>query len=104
MVLARLPGAPEGTRGISLFLVPKFIVNEDGRLGVHNDMRCISLEHKLGIKASPTATMSYGASGGALGYLIGEENQGIASIFTLMRTARLHLGTTQCRERVDKHV
>src|SRR3546814_270818 len=92
MVLARLPDAPEGTRGISLFLVPKFIVNEDGSLGVHNDLRCVSLEHKLGIKASPTAVMSYGDSGGAIGYLIGEENQGMACMFTMMNNARLAVG------------
>lgn len=92
MVLARLPDAPEGTRGISLFLVPKFIVNEDGSLGARNDLRCVSLEHKLGIKASPTAVMSYGDSGGAVGYLIGEENQGMACMFTMMNNARLAVG------------
>src|SRR3546814_7151789 len=92
MVLARLPDAPEGTKGISLFLVPKFIVNEDGSLGSHNDLRCVSIEHKLGIKASPTAVMSYGDSGGAVGYLIGEENQGIACMFTMMNNARLAVG------------
>ena len=92
MVLARLPDAPEGTRGISLFLVPKFIVNEDGSLGQHNDLRCVSLEHKLGIKASPTAVMSYGDSSGAVGYLVGEENQGMACMFTMMNNARLAVG------------
>jgi 3-(methylsulfanyl)propanoyl-CoA dehydrogenase len=92
MVLARLPDAPEGTKGISLFLVPKFIVNEDGSLGSHNDLRCVSIEHKLGIKASPTAVMSYGDSGGAVGYLIGEENQGMACMFTMMNNARLAVG------------
>ncbi|MGF1630160.1 MAG: acyl-CoA dehydrogenase [Kiloniellaceae bacterium] len=92
MVLARLPDAPEGTRGISLFLVPKYVVNEDGSLGPHNDLRCVSLEHKLGIKASPTAVMSYGDSGGAVGYLVGEENQGMACMFTMMNNARLAVG------------
>ena len=92
MVLARLPDAPEGTRGISLFLVPKFIVNEDGSLGPRNDLRCVSLEHKLGINASPTAVMSYGDSGGAVGYLVGEENQGMACMFTMMNNARLAVG------------
>jgi alkylation response protein AidB-like acyl-CoA dehydrogenase len=92
MVLARLPDAPAGTRGISLFLVPKFVVNEDGSLGQHNDLRCVSLEHKLGIKASPTAVMSYGDSGGAVGYLVGEENQGMACMFTMMNNARLAVG------------
>ncbi|WP_340117415.1 acyl-CoA dehydrogenase [Pelagibius sp. 7325] len=92
MVLARLPDAPEGTRGISLFLVPKYVVNEDGTLGSHNDLRCVSLEHKLGIKASPTAVMSYGDSGGAVGYLVGEENQGMACMFTMMNNARLAVG------------
>ena len=92
MVLARLPDAPEGTRGISLFLVPKYIVNEDGSLGSHNDLRCVSIEHKLGIKASPTAVMSYGDSGGAVGYLVGEENKGMACMFTMMNNARLAVG------------
>src|SRR3546814_10500731 len=91
MVLARLPDAPEGTKGISLFLVPKFIVSEDGSLGSHNDLRCVSIEHKLGIKASPTAVMSYGDSGGAVGYLIGEENQGIACMFTMMKIGSAHV-------------
>ncbi|MEQ8354278.1 MAG: acyl-CoA dehydrogenase [Kiloniellaceae bacterium] len=92
MVLARLPGAPEGTKGISLFLVPKFLVREDGGLGPRNDLRCVSIEHKLGIKASPTAVMSYGDSGGAIGYLIGEENRGMACMFTMMNNARLAVG------------
>ncbi len=92
MVLARLPDAPEGTKGISLFLVPKYVVNEDGTLGSHNDLRCVSLEHKLGINASPTAVMSYGDSGGAVGYLVGEENQGMACMFTMMNNARLAVG------------
>ena len=92
MVLARLPDAPEGTKGISLFLVPKYVVNEDGTLGSHNDLRCVSIEHKLGIKASPTAVMSYGDSGGAIGYLVGEENKGMACMFTMMNNARLAVG------------
>src|SRR5436190_20052627 len=76
MVLARTPTAPEGVKGISLFLVPKFLVNADGSLGARNDVRCVSIEHKLGIHASPTAVMAYGDNGGAVGYLIGEENRG----------------------------
>ena len=92
LVLARLPGAPEGTRGISLFLVPKIVVNEDGSLGRPNDLRVVSLEHKLGIHASPTAIISYGDNGGSVGYLIGEENRGMACMFTMMNNARLNVG------------
>ena len=92
MVLARLPDAPAGTKGISLFLVPKFLVNEDGSRGPRNDLRCVSIEHKLGIKASPTAVMAYGDSGGAIGYLVGEENKGMACMFTMMNNARLAVG------------
>ncbi len=92
LVLARLPGAPEGTRGISLFMVPKILVNADGSLGEPNDLRVVSLEHKLGIHASPTAIMSYGDKGGAVGYLIGEENRGMACMFTMMNNARLNVG------------
>ncbi len=92
MVLARTPGAPEGTRGVSLFLVPKFLINEDGSLGPKNDLRCVSIEHKLGIHASPTCVMAYGDSGGAVGYLIGEENQGMRQMFTMMNNARLAVG------------
>ncbi len=92
MVLARTPGAPPGTKGISLFLVPKFLVNRDGSLGQHNDLRCVSIEHKLGIKASPTAVMAYGESGGAEGYLIGEENHGMEYMFTMMNSERLLVG------------
>jgi alkylation response protein AidB-like acyl-CoA dehydrogenase len=76
LVLARTLDAPKGVKGISVFIVPKFLVNEDGSLGVRNDVRCLSIEKKLGIKASPTAIMQYGENGGAVGYLIGEENQG----------------------------
>jgi 3-(methylsulfanyl)propanoyl-CoA dehydrogenase len=89
LVLARLPGAPEGTRGISLFLVPKFLLNPDGSLGARNNVRAHSIEHKLGIHASPTCTMVYGDNGGATGFLIGEENRGMACMFTMMNQARL---------------
>jgi len=91
-VLARLPDAPKGTRGISLFLVPKFLVQADGTLGARNDVRCTSLEHKLGIHASPTCTMVYGDHGGAIGFLVGEENKGLACMFTMMNSARLNVG------------
>ncbi|MCM2294537.1 acyl-CoA dehydrogenase [Allorhizobium sp. BGMRC 0089] len=94
LVLARLPDAPAGTRGISLFLVPKFLVNEDGTLGARNDLFCHSLEHKLGIHGAPTCTMifgdgRFGDEPGAVGYLIGEENKGLACMFTMMNNARL---------------
>jgi 3-(methylthio)propanoyl-CoA dehydrogenase len=92
LVLARLPDAPAGTRGISLFIVPKVLVNPDGSLGARNDLRCVSLEHKLGIKASPTAVMAYGDNGGAIGYLVGEENRGLGYMFTMMNHARLGVG------------
>jgi len=92
LVLARLPDAPAGTRGISLFIVPKMLVNPDGSLSTRNDLRCVSLEHKLGIKASPTAVMAYGDSGGAIGYLVGEENRGLGYMFTMMNHARLGVG------------
>lgn len=91
LVLARLPDAPPGTRGISLFLVPKYLVNEDGTLGAHNDLRCSGIEHKLGIHASPTCSMAYGDNGGAVGWLIGEENRGLACMFTMMNNARLNV-------------
>ena len=91
LVLARLPDAPPGTRGISLFLVPKFLVNADGSLGQRNDVRCTGVEHKLGIHASPTCAMSYGDEGGAIGWLIGEENRGLACMFTMMNNARLNV-------------
>jgi len=93
LVLARLPDAPAGTKGISLFLVPKFLLNEDGSLGQRNDAHCIGLEEKLGIHGSPTCTMSYGENGGAIGWLIGEENRGLACMFTMMNNARLLVGT-----------
>jgi alkylation response protein AidB-like acyl-CoA dehydrogenase len=92
LVLARTPDAPAGSRGISLFVVPKFIPDADGNPGERNDLRCVSLEHKLGIKASPTAVMSYGDDGGALGWMIGEENKGLACMFTMMNNARLSVG------------
>ncbi|MFT6072865.1 MAG: alkylation response protein AidB-like acyl-CoA dehydrogenase [Alphaproteobacteria bacterium] len=89
LVLARLPNAPEGTKGISLFLVPKFMVNDDGTLGEQNDIMTTSIEHKLGIHASPTCTLTFGEQGGAIGYLIGQENQGLKAMFTMMNDARL---------------
>jgi len=92
LVLARTPDAPPGTRGISLFLVPKFHVNDDGSIGEANDLRCVSLEHKLGIHASPTAVMSYGDEGRCIGYLLGEEQKGMRCMFTMMNHARLNVG------------
>jgi len=92
LVLARLPDAPQGSRGISLFLVPKFLVNKDGSLGERNDVRCAGLESKLGIHGSPTCTMIYGDEGGAIGYLVGEENRGLNAMFTMMNAARLGVG------------
>ncbi|MCF6117930.1 acyl-CoA dehydrogenase [Mesorhizobium muleiense] len=97
LVLARLPDAPAGTRGLSLFLVPKFLVGDDGALGARNDVFCSGLEHKLGIHASPTCTMIYGdgfegIAPGAIGWLIGEENKGLACMFTMMNNARLAVG------------
>ena len=92
LVLARLPNAPAGTKGISLFLVPKFLLNADGSLAARNDVRAHSIEHKLGIHASPTCTMVYGDNGGATGFLIGEENHGMACMFTMMNQARLSVG------------
>lgn len=92
LVLARLPGAPEGTRGISLFIVPKYHVNDDGSLGARNDLQCVSLEHKLGINASPTCVMSYGDSGECIGELVGAENRGLAAMFTMMNNARINVG------------
>jgi alkylation response protein AidB-like acyl-CoA dehydrogenase len=125
LVLARTPNAPDGVKGISLFLVPKFLVNADGSLGARNDVRCVSLEHKLGIHASPTAVLAYGDHGGAVGYLIGEEHRGLEYMFIMMNQARFSVGmegvglserasqraVTYARERVqgrpvgtDKHV
>jgi 3-(methylthio)propanoyl-CoA dehydrogenase len=92
LVLARTPDAPAGTKGISLFVVPKFIVNTDGSLGVHNDVRCVSLEHKLGIHASPTAVLAFGDREGAIGYVVGEENRGLEYMFVMMNLARFGVG------------
>jgi 3-(methylthio)propanoyl-CoA dehydrogenase len=92
MVLARVTGAPEGVKGISLFLVPKFLVNTDGSLGARNDVHCISIEHKLGIHASPTCVLAYGQNGGAVGELIGEENRGLEYMFIMMNAARYSVG------------
>ena len=91
-MLARLPDAPAGTRGISLFLVPKFLLGADGKPGARNDVRAHSVEHKLGIHGSPTCTMVYGDGGGATGFLVGEENRGMACMFTMMNEARLAVG------------
>ena len=92
LVLARTPGAPAGTKGISLFIVPKFLVNDDGSLGERNDVRCVSIEHKMGIHASPTCSMSYGDADGAIGFLVGEENHGMRAMFTMMNAARIAVG------------
>ena len=93
LVLARTPSAPPGTKGISCFIVPKYVVNDDGTLGARNDVTCVSIEHKMGIKASPTCVLSYGDAGdGAIGYLIGEENAGMRYMFTMMNNARLSVG------------
>lgn len=93
LVLARLPDAAAGTKGISLFLVPKFLVNQDGSLGARNDAKCTGLEDKIGIHASPTCVMTFGDEGGAIGTLIGQENRGLACMFTMMNNARLLVGT-----------
>ena len=92
LVLARTPTAPEGVKGISLFIVPKFLVNDDGSLGARNDVKCVSIEHKLGIHASPTCVLQYGDNGGAIGYLIGEENRGLEYMFIMMNLARFAVG------------
>lgn len=92
LVLARVAGAPEGVKGISLFVVPKFLVNADGSLGARNDVHCVSIEHKMGIKASPTAVLQYGDHGGAVGYLVGEENRGLEYMFIMMNAARYGVG------------
>src|SRR6202048_1871511 len=91
-VLARVAGAPDGTKGLSLFLIPKFLVGPDGRLGPRNDLRANSIEHKLGLHASPTCHMVYGDHGGCVGYLVGEENRGMAAMFAMMNEARLAVG------------
>jgi alkylation response protein AidB-like acyl-CoA dehydrogenase len=92
LILARLPDAPDGIRGISMFLVPKYLVNDDGSLGKRNDVFVSSVEHKLGIHASPTCVMNFGDTEGAIGYLVGEENRGMANMFTMMNLARLEVG------------
>jgi acyl-CoA dehydrogenase len=92
LVLARTPDAPEGVKGISLFVVPKFLVNADGSLGERNDVHCVSIEHKLGIKASPTAVLQFGDHGGAIAYLVGEENRGLEYMFVMMNAARFAVG------------
>ena len=92
LVLARVQGAPEGVKGISLFVVPKFMVKDDGSLGERNDVHCVSIEHKMGIKASPTAVLQYGDHGGAIGYLVGEENRGLEYMFIMMNAARYAVG------------
>ena len=92
LTLARVAGAPEGVKGISLFVVPKFMVNADGSVGERNDVRCVSIEHKLGIKASPTCVLQFGDNGGATGYLVGEENRGLEYMFIMMNAARYAVG------------
>ncbi len=92
LVLARTPDAPPGTKGISLFIVPKFIINDDGSIGEENDIKCLSIEHKLGIHASPTCVLQFGDDGGATGYIVGEENSGMRYMFTMMNQARLAVG------------
>ena len=92
LVLARVVGAPEGVKGISLFVCPKFMVNKDGSLGARNDVHCVSIEHKMGIKASPTAVLQYGDHGGAVGYIVGQENRGLEYMFIMMNAARYAVG------------
>ena len=92
LVLARLPDAPEGVKGISMFVVPKFLLKADGSPGARNDIRCVSIEHKLGIHGSPTCVLAYGDKGGATGYLVGEPNRGLEYMFTMMNHARLGVG------------
>src|SRR5688572_16600058 len=92
LVLARIDGAPEGVKGISLFAVPKFLVNADGSLGARNDVKCVSIEHKMGIHASPTAVMAYGEKEGALGYIVGEPHRGLEYMFIMMNAPRLSVG------------
>jgi len=92
LVLARVQGAPEGVKGISLFVVPKFLVKADGSLGERNDVHCVSIEHKMGIKASPTAVLQFGDHGGAVGYLVGQENRGLEYMFIMMNAARYAVG------------
>ena len=93
LVLARIPGAPQGSRGISLFIVPKFHVAADGALGLRNDVRCVAIEHKLGINASPTCVMSFGDNDDCIGELVGPENGGLQAMFTMMNSARINVGS-----------
>ena len=104
LVLARLPDAPEGSRGISLFIVPKYHVKDDGEPGARNDVRCVSIEHKLGINASPTCVMSYGDSDECIGELVGAPNRGLMAMFTMMNNARINVGNqgTQIAERATQ--
>ena len=92
LVLARVVGAPEGVKGISLFVVPKFMVGKDGAIGARNDVQCVSIEHKMGIKASPTCVLQFGDHGGAVGYLVGQENRGLEYMFIMMNAARYGVG------------
>jgi alkylation response protein AidB-like acyl-CoA dehydrogenase len=92
LVLARTPGAPEGVKGISLFVVPKVLLNDDGSLGARNDVRCVSIEHKLGIHGSPTAVLAFGDNDGAVGWLVGQENRGLETMFIMMNAARFSVG------------
>jgi hypothetical protein len=92
LVLARVQGAPEGVKVISLFVVPKFMVNPDGSIGARNDVHCVSIEHKMGIKASPTAVLQFGDNGAAIGYLVGQENRGLEYMFIMMNAARYGVG------------
>ena len=92
LVLARTPDAPEGVKGISLFVVPKFLVNADGTLGPRNDVHCVSIEHKMGIHASPTCVMVHGDNGGSIGTLVGKENEGLKYMFVMMNAARFAVG------------
>ena len=92
LVLARLPDAPEGVKGISLFVVPKFLLKADGTPGERNDVHCVSIEHKLGIHASPTAVLAFGDNGGAIGTLVGEANRGLEYMFIMMNEARFAVG------------
>jgi len=92
LVLARVVGAPEGVKGISLFVVPKFMLNKDGSVGARNDVQCVSIEHKMGIKASPTCVLQFGEQGGAVGYLVGQENRGLEYMFIMMNAARYGVG------------
>jgi acyl-CoA dehydrogenase len=105
LVLARLPDAPPGTRGISLFLVPKFLLDSDGKPGKRNDVHCSGIEHKLGVHGSPTCTMVFGDEGGAVGWLIGQENRGLNCMFTMMNNARLSVGVqgVALAERATQH-